>query len=160
MEALMNTNAFVRRIAVAAGLAVAALSFASGKREPEGAMMQKVPEGAMMSPSKDAALHEWKVTYTTLDDAKALAAEFPAVLFFAADWCPTCRAAFRDLEANGAKLGNRKIVVVDYDASADLKKLYKVTYQHTWVWIDAKGAALATWNGGSVDEIVKRVKAM
>ena len=154
----MNTRALVRRIAVVAGLAVAALSFASGKKEPEGAMMQKAPEGAMMA--KDAALPAWKVMYTTLDDAKALAAEFPTVLFFAADWCPTCQAALRDLDANGAKLGDRKIVVVDYDTSAALKKQYKVTYQHTWVWIDARGAALETWNGGGVDEIIKHVKAM
>ena len=155
----MNTKSFVRRITVAAGLAVAALSFASGKREPAGAMMQKAPEGAMMAASKDVT-PAWKVMYTTLDDAKKVAAEFPTVLFFTADWCPTCKAAFRDLDANGATLGDRKIVVVDYDESTDLKKLYKVTYQHTWVWIDEKGTALATWNGGGVDEIVKRVKKM
>jgi len=154
----MNTTAFVRRIVVAAGLAVAALSFASGKQEPAGAMMQKAPEGAMMA--KGAALPAWKVMYTTLDDAKALAARGPTVLFFAADWCPTCKAALRDLDENGAKLGDRRIVLVDYDASAELKKLYKVTYQHTWVWIDANGTALETWNGGGVDGIVKRVKAM
>jgi len=151
----MNTIRNARRILVAAGLAVASLSFAAGNREPEGAMMQKAPEGAMMS-----ARPAWRVEFTTLDDAKALAAESPTVLFFTADWCPTCKAALRDLDANGAKLGNRKIVLVDYDASAELKKLYRVTYQHTWVWIDADGKALETWNGDGVDGILKRVKAM
>jgi len=145
----MNTIHNARRILVAAGLAVAAVAFAAGNPEPE---------GAMMAAARDAA-PAWKVTYTTLDDARALAAEVPTVLFFAADWCPTCRAAFRDLDANGAKLGNRKIVVVDYDTSAELKKRYGVTYQHTWVWIDATGKALATWNGGGVTEILERVNA-
>lgn len=153
----MNMIRSARRILVAAGLAVASLAFAAGNREPEAAMMQKAPEGAMMA--KDAG-PAWRVEFTTLDDAKALAAERPTVLFFTADWCPTCKAALRDLDANGAKLGDRRIVLVDYDASAELKKLYKVTYQHTWVWIDAEGTALETWNGDGVDGILKRVKAM
>jgi thiol-disulfide isomerase/thioredoxin len=157
MEVTMKTKSLVRRIAVAAGLAVAALSFASGKQEPQGAMMQKAPEGAMMA--KDAG-PSWRVEFTTLDDAKALAAESPTVLFFTADWCPTCKAALRDLDANGVKLGDRKIVLIDYDTSADLKMQYGVTYQHTWVWIDEAGKALATWNGDGVDGILKRVKAM
>ena len=142
----MNMIRSARRILVAAGLAVASVAFAAGNREPEGAMM--------------SARSAWRVEFTTLDDAKALAAESPTVLFFAADWCPTCKAAFRDLEANGAKLGDRKIVVVDYDTSAVLKKQYGVTYQHTWVWIDGSGVALQTWNGDGVDGILKRVKAM
>jgi thiol-disulfide isomerase/thioredoxin len=157
MEVPMNMIRNARRIVVAAGLAVASLAFAAGNREPEGAMMQKAPEGAMMA--KDAG-PAWRVEFTTLDDAKALAAESPTVLFFTADWCPTCKAALRDLDANGAKLGDRKIVLVDYDTSADLKMQYGVTYQHTWVWIDEAGKALATWNGDGVDGILKRVKAM
>ena len=156
----MNAPNLARRIAVAAGLAVAAAAFASGARQPEGAMMQQAPAGAMMAASNVAGLPSWKVMYTTLEDAKALAAGYPTVLFFAADWCPTCKAAFRDLDANGAKLGDRKVVVVDYDTSAELKKAYRVTYQHTWVWIDADGTALETWNGDGVDGILKRVKAM
>ena len=69
--------------------------------------------------------------FTTLGDAKALAAQGPTVLFFAADWCPTCEAALRDINANGGKLGDVTVVVVDYDTPAELKKRYGVTYQHT-----------------------------
>jgi thiol-disulfide isomerase/thioredoxin len=151
----MDTSRFPRLAVLAAFLAVAASAFAAGGREPEGAMMQKVPEGAMMA--KDAA-PAWRVEFTTIEDAEALAADFPVVLFFTADWCPTCKAALRDLDANGAKLGDRRIVLVDYDRETALKKRYNVTYQHTWVWIDAAGAALATWNGGGVQEIVEQVQ--
>jgi thiol-disulfide isomerase/thioredoxin len=153
MEVSMNTSRAARLAAVL--FVVAAAAFAVGQRETEGAMMTKAPEGAMMA--RDAG-PSWRVEFTSLGDAKALAARFPTVLFFTADWCPTCQAAMQDLAANGAKLGDRRIVLVDYDANRELAKLYHVTYQHTWVWIDAGGAVLATWNGGGVDGIVEHVK--
>ena len=54
-----------------------------------------------------------KLLYTTIEDAKALAAKGPTVLFFAADWCPYCQADFNDINANGTRLGNITIVVVE-----------------------------------------------
>ena len=151
----MNRMRLLRRIVVVVGLCAAAAAFAAGRKEPQGAMM-----AAGKATGADAMMSGWKVMFTSIEDAKALAAKGPTVLFFAADWCPTCQAAFKDLDANGSRLGDIKIVVVDYDTSAQLKKTYGVSYQHTWVEIDAKGAALTTWNGGGVDEILKRVERM
>jgi thiol-disulfide isomerase/thioredoxin len=98
-----------------------------------------------------------KVLFMSLAEAQALVEKGPVVLFFAADWCPTCIEAMKDLNANGAMLKGVTVVVVDYDNSKDLKKRYGVTVQHTFVQIDGKGVKLAAWNGGSVDVILKRV---
>ncbi len=96
--------------------------------------------------------------FTSLPDAQALAEQGPAVLFFAADWCPTCMAALRDINANGAKLGGIAVIVVDYDTAGDLKGRYGVSSQHTFVQIDARGERLTAWNGGGVDAILKNTR--
>jgi len=99
-----------------------------------------------------------KVIYTDLEAAKALAAKAPTVLFFAADWWQYCQADLREINANGSRLGNITIVVVDYDKERQLEKAYGVMVQDTFVQIDAMGARLGSWNGGGVDGILARMK--
>jgi thiol-disulfide isomerase/thioredoxin len=102
-----------------------------------------------------------KVAYTNLMTAEKLAAKNPTVLFFAADWCPSCQADLKDLNANGKRLGTVIVVVVDYDKSADLKAQYGITVQDSFVQIDAMGAKLGIWNGCGVDGILGHIaKAM
>lgn len=152
--------------AAAAALAFALLADANlsaGGRPEQGAVPA---EGSMMMSSQAAEKASprlapstgKKVIFTSLPDAQALAEKGPAVLFFAADWCPTCIAALRDINANGAKLGNIAVIVVDYDAAADLKARYGVTSQHTFVQIDPRGAQVSAWNGGGVDAILKNTR--
>ena len=97
------------------------------------------------------------VMHTDLDDARALAAMGPTVLFFFADWCPSCRADMAQIEDRIEELGDITIVVVDYDRSRDLKKQYGVSYQHTYVQIDADGEAVELWNGGGVEGILENI---
>ena len=99
-----------------------------------------------------------KVIYTDLEAAEALAAKGPTVLFFAADWCPSCQADLKDINANGSRLGDITIVVVDYDKERQLEKTFGVMVQDTFVQIDAKGSKLASWNSGGVDGILARAK--
>jgi thiol-disulfide isomerase/thioredoxin len=101
-----------------------------------------------------------KVIYTTIEAAEALAAKGPAVFMFAADWCPTCQADLKDINANGSRLGKITIIVVDYDKERELARTYGVMVQHTYVQIDAKGDKLAAWNGGGVDGILDHVKSL
>jgi len=101
-----------------------------------------------------------KVIYTDLAAAEALAAKTPTVLFFAANWCPYCQADLKDINANGSRLGNITIVVVDYDKERELEQQYGVTVQDTFVQIDATGTRLAAWNGGGVDGILSHTKRM
>jgi hypothetical protein len=50
------------------------------------------------------------------------------------------------------------IVVVDFDTATDLRKLYGVTVQHTFVQIDDSGEAIGKWSGStSINEIVEQV---
>ena len=128
----------MKRIVIFLLIALAAATGATARGRTEKASMAK-NTGAMMS-------------------AQALAEKGPTVLFFAADWCPTCRVALNDINANGARMNEVTVVVVDYDKAADLKAKYGVTSLHTYVQIDAQGEKLAIWNGGGVDGIVKNVK--
>ena len=132
--------------------------FASGQTEApvmeapamEGPAMEMEP--AMDSDMKPAMgpLHE----FDGMDKAMMSAAEQPTVLFFHASWCPTCKAAMKDLEANVSKLKGYTIYITDYDTTEELQKKYGVTYQHTFVQIDSEGNAITVWNGGASQEIL------
>lgn len=118
----------------------------------EGGMMMSntAPEEAMMSSGG-------KVLFTSLEDARMLAAAGPAVLFFRADWCPICSADMQEIDSRLNELGNITVVVIDYDRQPKLKKMYGITYQHTYVQIDGEGRKIALWSGGGVDGILENV---
>lgn len=70
------------------------------------------------------------------------------VLFFHANWCPSCQATDRNLTADPAAIPADLVVVkVDYDTATSLKRQYGVTTQHTFVAIGADGAKLKAWTG-------------
>lgn len=82
----------------------------------------------------------------------ALAAKGKTVVFFFASWCPNCRATVAELNARWAEVNpDLTLVVADYDKEAALKGKYGVTYQDTFVLLDAKGEAVKSWNAGGVD---------
>jgi len=95
--------------------------------------------------------------FTTIDNAMIKAETEPVVLFFYASWCPSCRSAKNEIEANLDKLDGINLLLVDYDKSSELKQKYGVTYQHTYVQIDSAGNKMAIWNGGSTENILKKV---
>ena len=66
--------------------------------------------------------------------AKAQAAGEPVALHFRADWCPTCRAQDKALEALKADTALPiAVLTVDYDKESELKKQLKVLGQSTFV---------------------------
>ena len=85
--------------------------------------------------------------------------EGDVVLFFNATWCPTCQEATRNLTDDPKALGpGLTVVSVDYDENTDLRQRYGVTYQHTFVQVDADGAELRKWSGSSTPrEIADKV---
>ena len=93
------------------------------------------------------------IEFTTLEKAEAYAENAPAVLFFYADWCPTCKAAIKEFRSMAGDFGDIALYVVNYDTSAALKKRYGVTYQHTFVQVDTHGDSIAMWNGGGMAEL-------
>ncbi len=97
------------------------------------------------------------IPFSDLSTARYLAARAPTVFFFQSAGCQSCQVALRELQAGTRRLGQAVVIVVDYDRAADLKKLYGVSSQHTWVRIDAEGRKLAAWSGGGLEELLRRV---
>jgi thiol-disulfide isomerase/thioredoxin len=102
------------------------------------------------------------VAFATEQEAWALAKTKTVVYFFAAGWCPTCQAAYRDIKANYRSLPDSIVLVfVDYDEARDLVRKYGVASQHTYVIVGSKGEKKKAWSGSTtVAEIVRNAAAM
>ena len=88
------------------------------------------------------------VPFTSEADAQALAKSQTVIYFFAASWCPTCQATYKNLKADYAQIPpNVTLVVVNYDTAKALEQKYGVTMQHTFVEIDSTGALKKIWSG-------------
>jgi peptide methionine sulfoxide reductase msrA/msrB len=70
------------------------------------------------------------------------------LLFFHADWCPTCQNFEKQIIATTLP---KDIVIykVNYDDSTVLRQKYSVLSQSTWVQIDNSGKAYKRWLGKS-----------
>lgn len=141
---------------------VAAPPAAAGGIQPVATALPDQPIGPATPPQTEAGSAQY-LPYT----AEALAAnpERRRVLFFYANWCPTCRAADADLSAKLDQLpADLTVIRVNYNdnqtdaAARELARQYGVTYQHTFVQIDATGQELTKWNGGQVAELNSRLQ--
>ena len=93
------------------------------------------------------------------EDEFLKAADARRVIFFHASWCPSCRAAETDIKADLGVIPDDVVVFkADYDQEKALKQRYGITYQHTFVYVDAEGKTIATWNGGGAAEIAANVR--
>lgn len=124
------------------------------------AMDDKVKDSAMMENNKpDSATTTMmdKKTDTTATagtyenyapEKLALAKTGKVILFFKATWCPTCKEIDTDITKNLKNIpSDVHILTVDYDTAVALKQKYAVTYQHTFVQVDATGNQLKKWSG-------------
>jgi len=94
----------------------------------------------------------------SVDSLKSAQAEGRVVLFFHANWCPTCRALDKELKSGNTNLPDDvTILKVNYDKERELKKKYQVTVQHTLVQIDENGDEITKWIGGNSDLILQRL---
>lgn len=136
--------------------------FAFGKKTgPETKSQEAISEekGTYSSPKMDAKYIEY--SQSLLENTK----ENRRVLFFYANWCPTCRPADSNFKQNESKIPHDvKLIRVNYndtetdDEEKELAKKYGVTYQHTFVQIESSGKEITKWNGGQIDELVKNLK--
>ena len=80
------------------------------------------------------------------------------VLFFHANWCPTCNAAEKEIKGNLSSIPENLVIIkTNYDTESKLKTKYGITYQHTFVLVDDQGNELDKWNGGAINEIIERI---
>lgn len=95
--------------------------------------------------------------FESLEQVTALAAQRPTVLYFHADWCPTCQATMTSFEARWPEVRDGlMLVIADYDAETALKARYGVTYQNTFVQVAADGSRMQSWNGGGIEALNAR----
>lgn len=95
--------------------------------------------------------------------AKALAAAEkagqPVALHFHADWCPTCRAQDKALQALKEEKGlDVTILTVDYDSEKDLKKRFGIRMQSTIVVLKGTQEVSRLTGDTSADAIRKALK--
>lgn len=91
--------------------------------------------------------------------AFASASNEKRVLFFHATWCPTCKAANEAFTSRLDEIPSGVVILkTDYDSQTALKNKYDITYQHTFVQVDAEGNELAKWNGGDLDLLARKLQ--
>lgn len=87
------------------------------------------------------------------------AAGHKVVLFFHADWCPFCVEADKQFRAKLNQIPTGVVVLkTHYDTETALKQKYGVTYQHTFVQIDAQDNMISKWNSGDIENLKKYLK--
>ncbi len=164
-----DTNSMMAPADNASNGAGSMMAPADNSMSPAGSMMTeamydtlkkegKLADARMGMQLRTAMSTGMKEQFKDLMSTEKMAGKHPTVLFFTADWSPASQADLKDINANGKKLGDITIVVVDYDKSADLKKKYGITVQDTFVQIGPMGEKLAAWNGGGVQGIVDKVQ--
>lgn len=88
------------------------------------------------------------VAYTNDQQLAKLATESRVVLNFAATWCPSCQATYRDIQLNYSRVPEDvTLVFVDYDQARALRVRYGVTSQHTFVSLDSQANKVELWVG-------------
>jgi len=82
------------------------------------------------------------------------------ILFFKADWCPSCRVIDADIKASLSDIPENVVILeLNYDKETDLKKKYGVTTQHTFVQIDTNGDMIKKWSGGNrLEDVLNQIK--
>jgi thiol-disulfide isomerase/thioredoxin len=90
---------------------------------------------------------------------------YPSQKILFSNWCPTCIPTDKEFQASTDKIpADVAVIRVNYQDTdtdqeeKDLAKKYGVTYQHTFVEIDAQGNKVTSWNGGGVDELIAKLQ--
>ena len=122
-------------------------------------MMEKSSDSSMMKKSGNSRYVEYskEVLENSTDKRR--------VLFFYANWCPICKPADTNFRENVSRIPEDVVLIrVNYnDSDTDkeekaLVEKYGITYQHTFVQIDANGNEVTKWNGGQIDELLSNLK--
>ncbi|MDF2379115.1 MAG: S-layer homology domain-containing protein [Candidatus Gracilibacteria bacterium] len=82
----------------------------------------------------------------------------PVILFFHAPWCPLCKRSDQVISDSLKTLsGEVNIRKVDYDTFTDLRKEFKVTYQDTFIILNAAGDEVSRKSGVKTFEDIQEL---
>lgn len=129
---------------------------------PQPAKTANVPPTNLAEVALDSINNGSYVNYTP--EVLEAAAGQRIVIYFYANWCPTCRPVDQEIANRMSEIPrDTQIIRVNYnDTDTDkneesLADKYGITYQHTFVVIDQNGNEVQRWNGGGLDEILSRI---
>jgi thiol-disulfide isomerase/thioredoxin len=82
-----------------------------------------------------------------------------AILFFTAEWCPSCVAVEKNIAQRSAYIPPHiAIMMIDYD-DQEMKEKYNVNQQHTFILLDENGDEVKRWtNSETLGGIISNVK--
>ena len=116
-------------------------------------MMMDHEDWMMMDDSK---MTNSKGVYIDYSESALKDAKWDIVLFFHANWCPTCIATEKDILKQGVP-DNLSILKANFDTELELRKKYWVTTQTTFVQVDNEWNMIKKWAWGKLADIVKKV---
>lgn len=120
-------------------------------------MKDEIKDEGMMKDTAMNSISQAYVVYTP--ESYEAAKDTKRVLFFHATWCPTCKSANEDFTTHESSIPSGvTLLKTDYDQETALKKKYNITYQHTFVQVDANGNEVTRWSGGGTAELAANVK--
>ena len=103
---------------------------------------------------QDTSVITWWV-YATYE--WTIPTEGDTVLFFHADWCPTCNQAQKNFQEQGVPLWVT-ILKVDYDTADDLKKKYSILTQTSYAYVEPDGTLIKRRVGGTrIDDVIEQI---
>jgi thiol-disulfide isomerase/thioredoxin len=83
----------------------------------------------------------------------------PMILFFHAEWCPTCRIMEAQIQENWDDFPEgTNILKVNFDTAKDLRTTYNITSQSTVVVLDRDGNVTKTVAFPSTDQLIKLIQ--
>ncbi len=174
----MKISTIVIIVLVVAVLGLGAYFLSQEQANKSDSMMQK--EDAMTKEDSGDAMMEKEDSTMAKDDAMMKSdsryipytpevfnttADKKRVLFFYANWCPTCKPANENFTANVERIPEDVVLIrVNYNdpdtetGEKALAQKYGITYQHTFVQIDESGNVVKKWNGGQIDELLANIQ--
>lgn len=89
----------------------------------------------------------------------ALAESGDVILFFHAQWCPTCRSIESEIMERGMLPEGVHILKVNFDTAISLRQMYGVTVQHTFVQVDHAGNLISKYSDATkLDQVIERIQ--
>jgi len=129
----------------------------------EDAMMKK--DDSKIGDSNNAMMQKSGAYLSFTPETLVTTASTRQVLFFFANWCPTCASADKNFTQNLSEIpADVTLIKVNYNdtetdkTEKDLAEKYGVTYQHTFVQIDEQGNKVGIWNGGQIGELLSNLR--